>query len=142
MISILTTHSRIFNLQMNFLTFAWAKPCVGIKNFRIPHWIPHPLILMGATRRGKKLWTKNRSKNCTHKQVVSISNPGIQPIYTVWSEYDGTSTSVRGLLRCHHILVRLYDKLKLNIISAILLSVILQCYFTWVRSEFYLVGTV
>ena len=32
----------------------------------------------------------------------------LKALIKVWPEYDGTSTSVHGLLRCHHILVRLY----------------------------------
>ena len=46
MISILSTNSRIFDLKMDFLTFAWAKPCGKLcdRIFRIPYQISHLLI--------------------------------------------------------------------------------------------------
>ena len=67
MISILSTNSRIFDLKMDFLTFAWAKPCEIVLQFfdKIEFLNKFPYEgadLMGVVGRRKKLRMKNWPK--------------------------------------------------------------------------------
>ena len=74
-----STFSRIFDLKIDFLTFAWPKSCVGIlrqifgKIFSIPHQIPDLLILIWWV--WEKVLNKNRSKNEFYKADIAKVNP-------------------------------------------------------------------
>ena len=75
MISILSTNSGIFDLKMDFLTFAWAKPYEIVlqffdKIFRIPQQISHLMIPI--------LWAPLDAEKVTNEKLAKIGFTGVK----------------------------------------------------------------